>query len=369
MNNSKRIYGIDIVRIVACISVYSQHYLGMELKNSQAAVRAFRESPWFKSVFGIFWGELVLIAFFVIAGFFITYGNDRNIDPQRRIKSCVYRCLNVVVPTVTVILFTALVTLIMKLIGMSDMFSIKDVGSDLVKVVIGLPGDKHIHYGYPLWFQHFILLGYIFGYAFVLLFEGRRMKMPAYAAVLVYTLINSEYMYMVFMGMLAGELCSGQYAVRIRKIFGRNRVCIAALAAVIIVMAAVYSLDYNDPLIYGPGTAFVSIVLILVYCLSMNIDEKKDGKQPVRNHKIIDFLSENSYACYLIHFFIFCSIMRIVYRITEKVPFFWNNDIAGCIIMYILMTVTVWSCGFLFTRYVLTPLKKKYDIIWRYCRL
>ena len=369
MKNKRRIYGIDIVRIFSCISVYTQHYLGMELDNSKDAVGAFRESPWFKSIFGIFWGELVLISFFVISGFFITYNSDRGRDLRDRLRSCVYRCLSIIIPTAFVILFTAFVTMIMRLFDMSDMFSLKEVGRDMFKVLVGIPGDKHIHYAYPLWFQHFMLMGYIYGYVFVALFaKYDRLRPVAYVAVLVYSLFNSEYTYMVFMGMAAGEICSDRNAPRMPVFLRNNGICSVLLLAIMSVMAAVYSMDYDRPIIYGPAALFISLILILIFCIDKNLCAGPDETRreyPSRWHKIIDFLSENTYACYLIHFFVFCSLMRIIYRLSFQIPIIWKDNNTGCIVMYVMMTLLVWTGALFFTKFVLSPLKRIYDVIWK----
>ncbi|MCR5421148.1 MAG: acyltransferase family protein [Lachnospiraceae bacterium] len=365
MDSKRKIPGLDILRIIACISVYSMHYCAMELEESKEAIATFRESAWAKSIFGLFWNGEATVVFFVMAGFFITY--RRYNSEEDIVRTCIYRCLNILVPTLIVIFFTAGVTFILKFVNMSDMFSVVDIIKDVVKLIIGLPGDKHIHYAYPLWFQHYIFIGYLAGYTFVYIFRrDNRIKYITYLIVLLYTLVNSEYMYMIFFGMLAGELCTGRYKNTVSRIFKNNKICYMMLFAMLSILAAVFDINYDSPIIYGPSVFIISVILVLFFCISMN--DYQEGKTNIRNKRIyyiINRLSADSYSCYLIHFFIFCSVMRIIYKITLKFSFFWVNQAAGCIILYIVMTVVLWLFGDLFHQFVLRPLNKLYDFIWR----
>lgn len=358
MEKKGKILGLDIIRIIACISVYTHHYLRMELEPAKAGFEAFRRSAVYKYMFGIFGAEYAVIAFFIIAGFFMSYkSGSKPSEPSAYVKKCAYRCMNIIIPSFIVITVTAVISLPMKALHMAEIFSFKDYFYDVFKLIIGIPGDKHIHYAYPLWFQHFIFAGYISGYAFLYIFRNnRKARMAAYLPVLIYLLFNSEYTFMIFMGMLAGDLCAGKCEVRLRKIFKNRIINVLALIMLSAVMSYIMKDNYDSPIIYGPAALCFAIFVLIVYCMSGPEGEKKNV--------MIDFLSSNSYSCYLTHFFLICSVMRIVYRISLKIPGLWQNDILGCSVLYIFMTVILWIAGFVFTKYVLTPLKRFYDRIW-----
>ena len=353
-----KIYGIDIIRILACVSVYTHHYLRMELEPAMDGFNAFRSSSLFRYLLGVFGAEYAVIAFFVIAGFFMSYNTrTESLRPLEYGKKCAYKCMNILIPSFLVITATALIALPLKIAGMADIFSIRDYFLDLFKLTVGIQGDKHIHYAYPLWFQHFIFMGYISGYIFLYVFrKDRRIRLAAYFPALIYLLFNSEYTFMVFMGMLAGELCAGEYEKRLRKIFGNVFLNILFMIMLSSGMSMVIRENYDSPQIYGPATLLFVLLLLTVYCMS----KAEEGKK----YKIIDFLSSNSYSCYLIHFFLMCSLMRIVYRIFRHTSLPGRNNTLFCAVMYIIMTISLWILGYIFNKYVLKPLKRSYDRIW-----
>ncbi|MCR5420066.1 MAG: acyltransferase, partial [Lachnospiraceae bacterium] len=282
-----KIYGIDIVRILACISVYTHHYLRMELEPAMEGFNTFRRSSLFKCLFGILGAEYAVIAFFVIAGFFMSYNTGK--EPIQSIeygKKCMYKCMKIIIPSFTVITATALISLPLKIAGMAEIFSIREYFFDLLKLIIGIQGDKHIHYAYPLWFQHFIFMGYIFGYIFLYVFRNeQRIRLAAYIPVLIYSLFNSEYVFMVFVGMLVGELCTGKYEKRLRKIFGNVFLNVLFMIILSSGMSFVIKENYDIPGIYGPATLLFALFLLIVYCMSDSAEGNK--------HKAIDFLSSN----------------------------------------------------------------------------
>lgn len=358
MKKRGKIYGIDIVRILACVSIYSHHYLGMELEPAKEGFNALRSSGMFGYRFGVFGAESALIAFYVISGFFMSYNiGTEPMQPLEYGKKCTYKCMNIIIPTVIVITATALISLPLELAGMADIFSIRDYFFDLFKLIIGIKGDKHIHYAYPLWFQHFIFIGYIFGYIFLYVFrKDQRIRLTAYFPVLIYTLFNSEYVFMVFMGMLAGELCTGKYEKRLKKIFGNVFVDVVFMIILSVGIAVSIKVEYNSPEICGPTTLLIAVFLLIVYCMS----DAESG----RRYKVIDFFSSNTYSCYLIHFFIMCSFMRVVYGIMLRTSLHERNNALFCIIMYVILTIILWTAGYIFNKYVLKPLKGIYDRIW-----
>ena len=358
MKKKGKIYGIDIIRIVACISVYTHHYLRMELEPAKAGFETFRSSGLFKGLFGILGAEYAVIAFFVIAGFFMAYNTGGEpMQPYEYGKKCAYKCMNIIIPSILVITVTALIALPMKAAGMAEIFSIKEYFRDLFKLIIGIPGDKHIHYAYPLWFQHFIFMGYIFGYSYLyVLRNNRRIRLIAYFPILIYLGFNSEYAYMIFMGMFAGELCSGRYEKHLRKIFGNRIMDIVLLTGLSSAMSVIIEDHYDIPRIYGPATMLFAIFIIIVYC--MRGTEKKKGTG------IMEFLSSNSYSCYLIHFFWMCSFMRVVYRVFMHTSLPEKNNMLFCVLMYIILTASLWTTGCIFNKYVLKSLRGLYDRIW-----
>ena len=356
--SKKKIYGIDLIRIFACISVYTHHYLGMELEPSKAGFYAFRSSAVYRNLLGVFGAEYAVIFFFVLAGFFMSYNTEpKAMRPLEYGKKCAFKCMNIIIPSFLIITVTALISMPLKAVGAADIFSLKDYFYDVFKLIIGKQGDKFIHYAYPLWFQHFIFTGYICGYIFLYIFRSDpAARLAAYFPALIYLLFNSEYVFMVFMGMLAGELCSERYEKKLRKLFGSIYINILFIAALSFAMSRVMEDHYDIPRIYGPATLFAAVFVLVIYCMSTKTGEKK--------HETVDFLSSHSYSCYLIHFFWICSFMRIVYRVSSDIPYLWDNSAIGCALMYVIMTVSLWAAGALFTEYVLKPLRGLYDRIW-----
>ncbi len=358
MKKRGKIYGIDIIRILSCISVYTHHYLRMELEPAMEGFNAFRRSSMFKYLFGILGAEYAVIAFFVIAGFFMSYNTvTEPIQSLEYARKCTYKCMNIIIPSFIIITATALISLPLKIAGMAEIFSIREYFFDLFKLIIGIQGDKHIHYAYPLWFQHFIFMGYIFGYIFLYVFRNeQRIRLAAYFPVLIYSLFNSEYVFMVFTGMLAGELCAGKYEKWLRKIFGNVFLDVLFMIILSSGMSFVIKEHYDIPGIYGPATLLFVLFLLIVYCVSDSAEGNK--------HKAIDFLSSNSYSCYLIHFLIMCSIMRVIYRIILRTSLHERSNVVFCLIMYVIFTMILWITGYIFNEYVLKPLKGLYDRIW-----
>ncbi len=358
MKKRGKIYGIDIIRILSCISVYTHHYLRMELEPAMEGFNAFRRSSMFKYLFGILGAEYAVIAFFVIAGFFMSYNTvTEPIQSLEYARKCTYKCMNIIIPSFIIITATALISLPFKIAGMAEIFSVREYFFDLFKLIIGIQGDKHIHYAYPLWFQHFIFIGYIFGYVFLYVFrKEQRIRLVAYFPVLIYSLFNSEYVFMVFMGMLVGELCAGKYEKRLKGLFGNLFWDVVFMVILSSGMSFVIKEHYDIPRIYGPATLLFALFLLIVYCVS----DSEEGKK----HKAIDFLSSNSYSCYLIHFFIMCSIMRVISRVMLRTPLLEINNTMFCLIMYVILTIILWMTGCIFNRYVLTPLKGFYVRIW-----
>ncbi len=357
MEKKDKIYSIDIIRILACISVYTHHYLGMELEPAKAGYIAFYKSDLFKYMLGICSGGYAVIAFFVIAGFFMSYNTcSKPMLSEDYGKKCVYKCMNIIIPSFLVITVTAMISLPMKAAGIAEIFSLKEYFLDIFKLIMGIQGDKHIHYAYPLWFQHFIFVGYIWGYIFLYVFRrNRKSGLLIYFPVLIYLLFNSEYNFMIFMGLLAGELCSGRYERQLRRIFGNTFLNIFFLMLLSMAMSVTIEENYDLPKIYGPSTMLFALLLVIVYCMN----KAAEGKKKV----VIEFLSSNSYSCYLIHFFWMCSFMRIVYHLFLRRSGS-TSDTVICIVMYIIMTISLWIAGFLFNRFALVPLKASYDRIW-----
>ena len=121
-------------------------------------------------------------------------------------------------------------------------------------------------------------------------------------------------------------------------------------------MSLVIRENYDSPQIYGPATLLFALFLLIVYCICVTEEGNK--------YTVIDFLSSNSYSCYLIHFFIMCSIMRIIYSVMLRTTLPERNNVAFCMIMYVVFTVILWIAGYIFNKYVLKPLKGLYDRIW-----
>ncbi len=354
----RRVESIDIYRIICCISVYSMHFFGMAVDESKPYVDWFRTSVWFKSVFCFFFSELTLMAFFVTGGFFIPAAFADKDDKDSLIVKMFERCLNILIPGLAVILITAAVTGLLKPFGLSDMFSFKELFRDIFKLIIGIPGDRHIHFGYPLWFQHFMFIGYIAGFVFLMVFgKYDKLKYAAYLAVLVYTLFNSPFVFLVLCGTFAGELCYGKYSEMIHKKFGNAYVCFAIMLIAIILMPVVFSFDYSSPGICGPEGVLFIILIVSMYNLEVYVRNKNE-RQDKKKNRFTAFLSRNTYSCYLVHFLVYSSVLRVMHRVSLGFDLLWKNKMVGCMVLYILITPVLWIVSEIFTRCVMTPLKK-----------
>ncbi len=360
----RRVKSIDLLRIICCISLYTQHLFGLTLDESKPVVDLFKNSIWYKSIFGFFTSEIMLIAFFVTGGFFITASSTDNDDTGSLLHKMLYRSLNILIPGLCVVLITAGITAVMKPLGLADIFDLKELLRDIFKMIIGIPGEVHIHFGYPLWFQHFMFIGYIEGYLLLIAIRDHDEIAPlAYISVLLYTLFNSPYVFYVFCGMLAGDLCCRGYSEKVRKMLGKKTGVIILLITMIL-MPIFFNYRYYEPHVCGPlGILFV-IFMVALYNLEVMYHEKSDPiEKRDRKTPLFDFLARNTYSCYLIHFAVFCSILRVLYRISLKFGFLWNNKAVGSIVLYIIITPITWGISEAFTRFFIIPLKGAYSYL------
>ena len=90
--NDKRLFFIQIMRIVACIGVFTGHFLGHTLhsKISSSFYLWLRTGFMSRTVFSYLWqGDSDVVLFFVLSGFFVTYCQNKTseqffIPPPRK---------------------------------------------------------------------------------------------------------------------------------------------------------------------------------------------------------------------------------------------------------------------------------------------
>ncbi len=357
----RRVKSIDILRIVCCISVYTQHFFGMTIDEPKAFVNWYRSSVLYKTILCSFSSEIVLMAFFVTGGFFIPAALTDKDDNESLLFKMLEKSLNILIPGLAIVLITAGITAAMKPFGLSDIFDLKELFKDIFKLVIGIPGDVHIHFGYPLWFQHFMFIGYIAGFLFLIVF-GRydKVKFIAYAAVMAYTLFNSPFIFLVFCGMFGGELCYGRYSEKVHEKLKGASLCLILMITVLCLMPLVFDFDYSNAKICGPVGLLFIVLMAAMYNFEVYLNKRRDGETDGRRNRLYSFLSANTYSCYLVHFAVYCSALRVLYRISLKFGFLWRNKAVGSIVLYILITPVLWIASAIFTKLVIAPLKKSY---------
>lgn len=218
-----KIFFIQVMRIVACVGVFTGHFLGIALSSEISVhfLRFLRDGFMHKTVLSYLWqGDSDVVLFLVLSGLFITFlkNDSESVDWLKVVKKVIY----VFIPSLIIIVIAIICQFLLYKFNCDSIFNYLEIVNDLKKLIVGgIP-----YYSYQLWYIQPLIVQYIVAYIFLFLFKNRKSRLIAYP--FLYMLMYIKKISIVFfIGMLCGEIC-GQIRFKYNlKKFGLIIGCIA----------------------------------------------------------------------------------------------------------------------------------------------
>lgn len=340
----KRLFFIQIMRVICCIGVFTGHFLGKALPSamSNSFLTWLRHGFMSRTIFSYCWqGDNNVVVFLVLGGFLVTYVNNESrvrFRPERLIKKMCY----VFIPALIVLLLSIGIHFSVHMMGYNSLFDIGEIYSDLRNLALG----GGIHYSYQLWYIPSMMTCYVFSYVYIAVSaDSKYIRYALYPLFFLWAYEKYGYCLSVYIiGMICGEI--GNYVARKKIRYSKSGAAIGIIALLVSpFLCNQQHLDLNNKVMLA--------VAISIFILGMLIA----GKGFTDNeNRTVDWLDKSNFAFYLLHVIFIDVISSNIYLLGmtmsgEKIG--GKTETAIILIDYIVSLAAIWWLADLYEKYII----------------